>query len=356
MHRNKQSNNAKENVLLSALITLFFVAFLFSPVGSGVLTASAETTYMINDAGRVSYYTTSATDPEEVLDEAGLELGIDDTYTTEESNGYTGIYVRRVQMVTINNGGQILKTGTYGETVEELLSRLNVKLGAADQISVALDEQTYDGMEIRIDRVTYATETYSKTLPYETEYVADPELPEGEEQVVTAGSDGEVLCTAMVTYENGQEIERNVLRSRVTVSPVNEVIAVGTAMAEMAVSGELTIGNGVIITAEGDMLTYTECINVLATAYTCEDRGGYGITATGTRARVGAIAVDPTVIPYGTRMFIVSSDGEYIYGVATAEDCGHPDFITGYRIDLYYDTEYECVQFGARDCQVYILG
>lgn len=356
MHRNKQSGNPKENVILSIMITLMIVACLFSPLGAGVVKASAETTYMINDAGKVSYYTTSATDPEEVLDEVGLELGIDDTYTTEESNGYTGIYVQRVQMVTINNGGQILKIGTYGETVEALLNRLNVKLGADDQISVALDKRTYDGMEIRIDRVTYATETYSKTLPYETEYIADPDLPEGEEQVVTAGSDGELLCTAMVTYENGQETERNVLRSRVTVSPVNEVIAVGTAMAKEAVSGELTIGNGVIITAEGDMLTYSECINVLATAYTCEETGGYGITATGTRARVGAIAVDPTVIPYGTRMFIVSSDGEYIYGVATAEDCGHPDFICGYRIDLYFDTEYECVQFGARDCQVYILG
>ena len=356
MHRNKQHGTSKDNLLLSVLVPLMIAAILFGPLGAGVVTASAETTYMINDAGKVSYYTTSATDPAEVLDEVGLELGIDDTYTTEESNGYTEIYVQRVQMVTINNGGQILKTGTYGETVEALLSRLGVKLGTDDLISVALDEQTYDGMEIRIDRVTYATETYSRSLPYETEYVIDPELPEGEERVVTAGSDGEMLCTAMVTYENGQETGRDLLRSQVTADAVNRVIAVGTAMAKEAVSGELTIGDGVIITAEGDVLTYTECVNVLATAYTCEETGGYGITATGTRARVGAIAVDPTVIPYGTRMFIVSADGEYIYGVATAEDCGHPDFICGYRIDLYFDTEYECVQFGARDCQVYILG
>ena len=356
MHRNKQSGNPKENAILSILFTLMFVAFLISPVGAGVVMASAETTYMINDDGRVSYYTTSATDPEEVLDEAGLELGIDDTYTTEASNGYTEIRVQRVQMITINNGGQILKTGTYGETVADLLTRLNVKLGESDQISVELDEMTRDGMEIVIDRVSYVTETYSKTLPYETEYVADPDLTEGEERVVVAGTDGELLCTARVTYENGVETARNVMRSSTTVEPVNEVIAIGTAMAAKAVSGELTIGNGVIITAEGDVLTYTECINVLATAYNCEDRGGYGITATGTRARVGAIAVDPTVIPYGTRMFIVSTDGEYVYGVATAEDCGHPDFICGYRIDLYYNTEYECVQFGARDCQVYILG
>ena len=356
MHRNKQTGNPKENFFLSAVLTVLVIGMLFGHLGMGVVTASAETTYMINDDGRVSYYTTSATDPEEVLDLAGLELGIDDTYTTEESIGYTGIYVKRVQMVTIDNGGQVLKTGTYGETVEELLNRLNVILGEDDHISVGMDEQTYDGMEIVIDRVTYATETYSRTLPYSTEYVASPDLPEGEEQIVTAGCDGEELCTAMVTYENGQEINRNVTRTRTVVEPVNQVIAVGTAMAKEAVSGELTIGDGIIITPEGDMLTYTGCVNVLATAYTCEATGGYGITATGTRARVGAIAVDPFVIPYGTRMFIVSADGEYIYGIATAEDCGHPDYITGYRVDLYMDTEAECVRFGARDCQVYILG
>jgi 3D (Asp-Asp-Asp) domain-containing protein len=137
---------------------------------------------------------------------------------------------------------------------------------------------------------------------------------------------------------------------------VNQVVAVGSAVAPEAVSGELYIGNGVIITADGDVLTYVDEISSLATAYTCEGWGRPGITATGTIARVGEIAVDPKYIPYGTRVFIVSEDGEYVYGVATAEDTGHPDFICGYRIDLYMDTEYECIQFGARRCRVYVLG
>lgn len=356
MHRNKNRENPKENVLLSGLGTVLIVAALLGAIGPGVLTASAETTYMIHDDGRVSYYTTSATDPEEVLDLAGLELGIDDTYTTEESNGYTGIYVQRVQMVTIDNGGQILKTGTYGETVRELLARLNVKLGQDDEISVDLEQETYDGMEIVINRISYATETYSRSLPFETEYVEDPSLPKGESQVTTAGRDGEQLCTAAVTYENGEETDRQVLSVQVTAQPVNKVVSVGTGEEAQAVTGELTIGDGVITTAEGDVLTYTKCINSLATAYSCEESGGYGITATGTQARVGAIAVDPSVIPYGTRMFIVSEDGEYVYGIATAEDTGHPDFISGNRIDLYFDTQAECVSFGVRNCLVYILG
>ena len=96
------------------------------------------------------------------------------------------------------------------------------------------------------------------------------------------------------------------------------------------------------------MLTYTSTMSVEATAYT-----GGGITATGTSARYGAIAVDPTVIPYGTKMYIVSDDGKWIYGVATAEDCGGA--IKGHIIDLYFDDYSTCIQFGRRNCTVYIL-
>ena len=110
------------------------------------------------------------------------------------------------------------------------------------------------------------------------------------------------------------------------------------------------IGNGLIRLPTGEVLTSSKVISSLATAY-CNK----GLTATGTQARVGAIAVDPEYIPYGTRMFIMTKDGEYIYGIATAEDCGSKQFIYGTRIDLHYDTEAECIQFGARMCWVYFL-
>lgn len=355
MHSNKHFRFPVESLLVLIIMLFAGVIVMFGPTGVGVITASADTTYMINDNGKVSYYTTSATDPADVLDEAGLELGIDDTYTMTESNGYPGIYVQRVQTVTIDNGGQILRTGTYGETVESLLSRLNVTWDEDDTISEDLGADTYDGMTITISRKTYATESFSKTIPNATEYREDPNLPEGQEELVIAGSDGEMLCTARVTYENGQEVDREIISDQVTVEPVNQVIAVGTAPVA-ATEGELTIGDGVIVTPDGDVLTYTGHKTMVATAYSCEATGGYGITATGTRARVGAIAVDPHVIPYGTRMFIVTQDGSVVYGIATAEDTGHPDYICGNRIDLYYDTIAECVNFGVRNCDVYILG
>jgi len=92
----------------------------------------------------------------------------------------------------------------------------------------------------------------------------------------------------------------------------------------------------------------------VATAYTHTDAGCDFITATGTTVRWGTVAVDPRFIPYGTRMFIMTSDGSYIYGISVAEDCGGA--IKGDRLDLYMPTYYECIQFGIRDCMVYFLG
>ena len=112
-------------------------------------------------------------------------------------------------------------------------------------------------------------------------------------------------------------------------------------------------GEGTITLPSGEVLTFTHKEVFRATAYCRTDVGGE-ITATGTPTRVGAIAVDPSVIPYGTKMFIVSRDGQYIYGVAVAEDCGKS--IKGNRIDLFYETDPECVEFGIRDCDVYFLG
>lgn len=58
-------------------------------------TAFAKNTYVITDGDRIFTYTTFATDPAAVLGEAGLELGEDDTYTTQASDGHSQITVQR---------------------------------------------------------------------------------------------------------------------------------------------------------------------------------------------------------------------------------------------------------------------
>lgn len=110
--------------------------------------------------------------------------------------------------------------------------------------------------------------------------------------------------------------------------------------------------SGVITTPDGTELKYSDVLTCSATAYTTE-RQENKITATGTVAHVGGIAVDPKLIPYGTRMYIVSARGTWTYGLATAEDCGGG--VKGNKIDLFFDTYDECIVFGVRDALVYIL-
>lgn len=346
---------------LERKILFIRVAAILVPLAIALLLlsqqVSAQTTYVITDGSRVLVHTTSATDPEIVLGEAGLELGADDTYTTQASDGVSEINVQRRQKLLVNYYGEQMEVTSQGETVEELLTRLNLSWDEDDIISKPLDTRVYDGMELTVAHVVRQIQTYTTVLPHETVYCADASLPEGAEEVVTAGVDGEVLCGAEVTYINGLETERTVLNQQVVIQPVSEVIAVGTGSLQKGEREDeelAIIGDGTITLPSGEVLTYTQKVACLATAYHCE--GYVGKTATGTRARVGAIAVDPEVFPYGTRFYIVTQDGEYIYGVATAEDCGDKQFIHDTRLDLFFDTKYECIQFGVRMCDVYILG
>lgn len=319
-------------------------------------TAFAENTYVITDGSRVFTYTTTATDPAVVLGEAGLELGEDDTYTTHTTDGQSQITVQRGRTVTVEYYGEIISAPSSGESVGQLLNRLNISLGENDVVSLPLDAATEDGMHIRVRQVIQAQEVYTADIPHETTYCYDPSMPEGSEAVVVEGVDGQVLCTASVTYVNGQETERTIL-SQDQISPaVTEIIAVGSGKEHTAADpdGMPIITDSTITLPTGEVLTYTDTMYARATAYTHTDDGCDFITATGTRVRWGTVAVDPRVIPYGTRMFIITNDGTYVYGICVAEDCGGA--IKGNRIDLYMPTDLECVIFGTKDATIYFLG
>ena len=310
-------------------------------------------TYVITDGDRVVTYTTFATDPQDVLDQAGLALQENDSYTTE---GDSAITICRAQTVRISYRGETMEASASGETVGELLTRLNLEVESGDVLSHAWDAATFDGMEIRVDRVVCREETYTTTLSHQITRCSDASLPTGTEEVLIPGKDGELLCTAEVTYINGREVQRDILSEKVTIAPVTEVIAVGTATETQTQtqSDMPIIGDGYIILPTGEALTYTDTATIRATAYTHTDAGCDMITSTGSTVHWGTVAVDPRYIPYGTRMFIIASDGSYIYGIAEAEDCGGD--IKGDRMDLYMPTYAQCIEFGRRVCTVYFLG
>ncbi len=338
----------------SFLIMLAVLAAVFGLAGTLSQTVFAENTYMITDGNAVTIYTTHASDPVKVLQEAGVILSADDTYTTGSVDGVSEIRVQRAQTITVYNGDEVLHANSYGETLETLFVRLGIAMDSSVQVSAPLTTMTYDGMVVRVNRVVKYIESYTVGIPFETVYCEDPTLAKGVEKVLVQGTTGQLLCTANVVYVNAQESSRVVYQQTVIEEPVKQVIAVGTGEQVGQPSDKPLIGDGIIVLPTGEVLTYTHTDQFVATAYTKTDAGCNEITANGAHVKWGVVAIDPKVVPYGTRMFIVSNDGAYIYGLSTAEDCGGA--IKNKRLDLYMDSYWECMQFGVRKCTVYFLG
>ena len=234
----------------------------------------------------------------------------------------------------IKDGKKTLIAEASGYTVADVLDNLDIKLNKLDRVSLPLDEIAKEGMEIKIDRVVVENIENKIEIPFETESRENKDMFEGEKKVITKGEVGQKTESLKNTYVNGVLETTEVLKSEITKDPVKEVVEVGTKKGTVAPNEK----------------NAKRVIVMQATAY---DPTAGSKTAMGTRARVGAVAVDPKVIPLGSKLYIESIDGFASYGYATAEDTGGA--IKGNRIDLFYDSNAEANRFGRRNVKVYVL-
>lgn len=113
---------------------------------------------------------------------------------------------------------------------------------------------------------------------------------------------------------------------------------------------ELTPPDTLELDENGVPVDYEYCIEGKATAYT-----GDPATASGRVPMPGHIAVDPNEIPYGTELYVVSADGDYVYGYCIAADTGGFVSTGNTDIDLYMDNEEMCYDWGNRPVKIYVL-
>ena len=219
----------------------------------------------------------------------------------------------------------------------------------------------------RIDFVTVSNteDVVNEEIAQETEYVDDPELPEGETRVVDEGQAGVREIRSNVLYRSGEEISREVVSDVVTTQPQATVIAVGTKKPDPTPAPVVSVvtapeeSGTISVTDNGGTIngmSYSKKINMTATAYSTSpaENGGYTVSAMGNPLGHGIVAVDPSIVPLGSTVYVTSEDGSWTYGTASAEDTGGA--IKGNRIDLCYDGPVsEVNQFGRRSCVVYVL-
>ncbi|MBQ8208151.1 MAG: G5 domain-containing protein [Clostridia bacterium] len=235
--------------------------------------------------------------------------------------------------VTVMHGGYEYATcNSPIMTVGELLERIGIEIGEDNFVSCSLEDEISDGLTVVVGVQTTEYYTEEAEIPFETIYRNSQTIPKGETSLIEEGKNGMKLITHEVTLIDG-----------VVVS--DEVVSEG--LASESVSAVYYKGTGGTVTAEdGTVYNYSYYIDVVATAYHTG-----GITATGHEANEEVVAVDPKVIPYGTKMFITGNWGEI--GYRSAEDCGN---FRGKHIDICMEgTREELLQFGRRSMRVYIL-
>ena len=206
-------------------------------------------------------------------------------------------------------------------------------------------------MTVSVTRVAYTDRTKTVSVPYTTEVKYTGELREGASKVSQKGVNGVRTIVYRDRLENGEVVSTEVISDKVTTEPVKKIILKGTKVGNVVSDPPMDIP----LDSAGQPLQYKKKLTGTATAYT-SDRGDSGLyTATGCRAQVGVVAVNPSVIPYGTKLWIVSPDGKVVYGYAVAGDTGGAVKSGKTLVDLYYDTYGECSRFGRRTMNVYIL-
>ena len=166
-------------------------------------------------------------------------------------------------------------------------------------------------------------------------------MEEGTEKVTQEGKNGVLQITKKQYYYKGKVQKLEEVGREVIEEPVDKIIEVGTKKKEEPKQTTAEAAGTI------DGMTFKKAINMVSTAYTPYDSGCTGVTASGMAASKGVAAVDTSVIPFGTKLYIPG------YGIAIAADTGGA--INGNRIDLCYNTISEAYSWGRRNVTVYIL-
>lgn len=311
---------------ITTIITVIILGFLF--VSFTMPNKKVE----VVDNGKVVTVQTRQTDPKKIIQQLGIQLGKNEglaVSTKEVVDGSKIEVIRAIPLQILNMPGEEKKEVFIGAaTVEEVLKKSDIEY-KGKMVYPNLKSRPKQDTVIKIFPLLTTIEEEDILLPYESIEESDSSMDKGELELITAGSPGlKKVVVAKYFDAEGKELIWNVEEKLVS-SVVNEVVRVG--------SKSKVPGLG----------AYKAVYEMEASAYLPTDGGGHGITATGLRAKHGIVAVDPRVIPLGSRLYIPG------YGPAIAADTG--GMIRGMVIDLCMESYSEAINFGRRNVTVYVL-
>ncbi len=411
----KQMAKSKAKLIMLAVTVIFCAATIYAAAANAY-------TITVEIDGEISRVTTMREDANEILAQTGIELsekdvidlsefssGMDSTIKIYKAHSFTvsdngteakqyvgngtvglallknGILIKDGDVlnhsvderltegmeITINRAfpvkiiadGETVTVNLAGGTVSDALDKAVITVDDDDILSKPLETPLEKDLLIKITRVTYVERTQTVDLAYKTTTKKSASMYTDQSKIEVKGVKGQQTITYSDKYVDGKLTESTAINNVINKAPVDEVKIVGTKKRSGSSSG-VVLANGIktisrltppaSLQLNGNVpVSYKKKIVGTASAYS-----GGGRTATGRSVMPGYIAVNPRQIPYHTKMWIVSNDGKYVYGYASAEDTGGFTKWTGSRAtlcDLYFPTNAQTSAFGRRSVTIYIL-
>ena len=333
---------------MSVLTTGPIIAgFMVYPVAASAATETTgqPVTHVVtyDAAGSLTQHATHAVTVGDFLRERGVIAGDRDYVWPSQdvllSNDTTIVY-RAAVPVAIVNGRARNTIISSAEDVGALLEEQGIRLGKYDTVTPSLADAVPANGIVRISRIVTWERKEQHVIPMKTIHRLDFTLTPGMSKVVSRGAIGEREVMVRYTQRDGGAVQRTVVTTRIVSNGHPRIVADGVGEFE---AFQRFAQRGLEKTA----YIAASALNMVATAYTAACAGCSGITAIGQRAGHGIVAVDPRIIPLGTRLFIPG------YGLAVAGDTGGA--IHGNRIDLGFNSMRDAMLFGRRQVMVYRL-
>lgn len=266
------------------------------------------------------------------------------------------ITINRAVALNVLVDNKELSITSSEKDVAQMLITEKIVLSPNDKVLPSLKTNITKGMDVIITRVKTETLEEKHPIDFKTVITKDKNVLKSKKSVSQNGVKGEKSISIDVTYENGKEVDRKVVKETIVKNPKNKIIVQGTMSPKTVSRGSYSdipkIVSNVSASANDDSNSSGKTLTMKATAYWAFNGVDNTYTASGRKAvrnpnGYSTIAVDPRVIPLGTRLYVAG------YGNAIAADKGSG--IKGNYIDVYFNTRGEAINWGVKYLKVTIL-
>ena len=299
---------------------------------------------IISIDGKEETFVTYKGTVKDVLQEKGVELAPKDrvqpSLESKVSEKET-IILKTAIPVEINSNGIKVQVQTAENTIEDMLAAEETTLKEqgiqfnkdVDEVLPSLDSKIEGDVSVQLVKVETKDIVDKEAINFDTIVEKDADLDSSVQKVKSEGSNGEKEITYQLIYKDGVEISRNVKSTKTILEPQNKIVVKGT--------GQVYASRG------GDSIIYKKKLNCTATAYSNHSNTATGRTPVRNEGGLSTIAVDPSVIPLGSKVYVEG------YGYAIAADTGGA--IKGNKIDIYLNSSNECNNWGRQSVNVLVV-